>query len=213
MICVSIANKIFEDCRYALKDLDFAELRLDTMDFSEYAVKKIFSMPLKLIATCRSGTKNDKQRQGLLLAAIDAGAAYVDVELEADENYRSKLIETAKQKHCKVIISYHNFEKTPNKVELKHIMQDCFDAGADIAKIACQVNCDQDNARLLSLLDSDEKLVVIGMGEKGKITRIVAPLLGSEFTFAALSKGQETASGQITKQELEEIYKRLDFNG
>jgi 3-dehydroquinate dehydratase-1 len=71
------------------------------------------------------------------------------------------------------------------------------------------VHSARDNARLLGLLDSHSKIVVVGMGEKGRITRITAPLLGSPFAFASLSKGKETATGQIDKKTLETLLHNL----
>ena len=53
---------------------------------------------------------------------------------------------------------------------------------------------------MLGLLDTDRKLVVVGIGEHGKITRIIGPLLGSQFTFTASQKGKETADGQIDRE-------------
>ena len=71
------------------------------------------------------------------------------------------------------------------------------------------VHSSRDNARLLGLLDDSKKIVVIGMGDKGRITRIAAPLLGSPFTFASLSKGKETAPGQIDKEKLEALLRNI----
>ena len=48
-------------------------------------------------------------------------------------------------------------------------------------------------------------MVVLGMGEMGKITRIMAPFLGAEFTFAAMDEGKETAPGQIPYLKMKEI--------
>ncbi len=66
-----------------------------------------------------------------------------------------------------------------------------------------------DNARLLGLLDGGKKMVVIGMGEIGKVTRVAAPLSGGLFTFASLTKGKETADGQIDRETLEAIFSSL----
>ena len=55
----------------------------------------------------------------------------------------------------------------------------------------------------------NKKIIVIGMGEKGKITRIVAPLLGSPFTYASLKEGKETAEGQISVDRLKELMRLL----
>jgi 3-dehydroquinate dehydratase-1 len=40
------------------------------------------------------------------------------------------------------------------------------------------------------------------MGVKGRILRVVAPLLGSPFTFASLSEGRQTAEGQMDRETL-----------
>lgn len=209
MICVSIAEKTAERCIRALKKVDFAEIRIDKMDVELEDIKKIFSHHPKLIATCRPGVMDDKRRKGLLLTAIKAGAAFVDVEAEASEDYKNLIIESARSAGCKVIISYHNFEKTPQRAKLDHIIDWCFESGADIAKIACRVNSEKDNARLLGLLYETRPVVVVGMGNKGKISRIVSPFLGSPFTYASLKVGKETAEGQINKDSLKRIFLSL----
>jgi len=209
MICVSVAEVTFEKCLYALKGIDFAEIRIDKMAVEVEDVKKIFNQHPKLIATCRPGRVDDKKRKELLLVAIEAGAAFVDVEVESDDEYKNTIVEKARSAGCLVIISYHNFEKTPQRVELEHILNWCFDSGADIAKIACRVNSEKDNARLLGLLNETRSLVVAGIGDKGKISRVVAPLLGSPFTYASLIAGKETAEGQIDKETLKRIFQTL----
>ena len=216
LICVSIAEPTVERCLEALQGLDFAEVRIDGMDVTVDDVKRIFSKPSKLVATFMSpgsGVKTDKTvdddtRKGLLMAAIEAGARYVDVEVQADEAYKRDIIQKARMHGCKVIISFHDFQATPEKGKLEEITALCFKEGADIAKIACKVSTVKDNIRLLGLLDKDEyhgRTVVIGMGKKGRITRITAPLLGSPFTFASHLKGKETAAGQIEKNILREM--------
>jgi len=52
-------------------------------------------------------------------------------------------------------------------------------------------------------------MVIIGMGEQGVISRIAAPMLGAEFTFAAAGVGQETAPGQISKDKLLSIIRQI----
>ena len=219
MICVSIAEPTVERCLEALQGLDFAEVRIDGMDVTIDDVKRIFSRPVKLVATYMPGpgAKTDKivdddARKELLMAAIEAGARYVDVEVQADEAYKRDIMQKARMHDCKVIISFHDFQATPTKGKLEEIIALCFKEGADIAKIACKVSAVKDNIRLLGLLDKDEyhgRTVVIGMGKKGRITRITAPLLGSPFTFASHSKGKETAAGQIEKNILRDVIRLL----
>lgn len=206
MICVSLAEPSADDCLKALEDVDFAEIRIDRMSVDEEETRSIFLMPKRLIATCRPGTLDDEARKRLLLAAVGAGASYVDIEVEAEDGYRKAITASARSKGCKVIISFHDYEKTPEKKALGAVVARCFEKGADVCKIACKVDSETDNARLLGLLDCEAskrgKIVVVGMGEKGRVLRIVAPLLGSPFTFASLSKGKETAEGQIDKDRL-----------
>ncbi len=152
------------------------------------------------------------ERKRLLLKAIDAGAAFVDVELEAPQAYRLEIVKEARATGCRVIISHHDYERTPGAAALRKAVARCFRCGADIAKIACKVNSDCDNARLLGLLDCRRKLVVVGMGPKGRITRIAAPLLGSRFTFATAAAGKETAEGQVGRAGLERMIRILRMN-
>lgn len=212
MICVSIQEPTTETCLNALKDLAFAEVRIDGMRSTIEDIVRIFSQPLSLIATFRPDGQGADRRKEFLLAAIDAGASYVDIEMESGKAYRMEIIERARLKGCKVIISFHDFRKTPEAEELARIISRCFWEGADIAKIACKVNSPQDNLRLLNILDSDEfngRTVVVGMGAQGRVTRVAAPLLGSPFTFASLSDEKKTAAGQIEKDKLEQILKVL----
>jgi len=218
MICVSIGERTAKGCMKALQGLAFAEVRLDMLEPSELTeanVKAIFSQAAaqkgkaKLIATCRPGKLDEERRKGLLACAIENGAEYVDVEVEANDAYKAEIAAMARKKGCKVIVSYHDYERTPPAEDLKQIVRQCFKSGADIAKISCMVQSGQDNARLLGLLDSGKKLVVIGMGARGRLTRLVAPLLGSAFTYASSAGGKETAEGQIDKAQLEKMMEEL----
>ncbi len=206
MIFVSIAEGSASSCLAALRDIDCAEIRIDRMQLSLDEIRTIFSQPKTLIATCRPGSRLDKDRKKLLITAIEAGAAYVDVEVESEKTYREEIIARAKSCACRTIVSFHDQAGTPERHVLEKIVNTCFEAGADIVKIACTVRSREEAARLLGLLDDSRKIVVIGMGEKGKITRIAAPFLGSPFTFASLGPGRETADGQIDSQALGELF-------
>jgi 3-dehydroquinate dehydratase type I len=197
MICVSLAEKTPAACLAALEHLAFAEIRLDRMIVDAPGARDLFSRHRNLIATCAPGAFPDGRRKALLLAAIEGGAAYVDVELGAACDFRDDVIARAREAGCAVIISFHDYEATPSRSDLERTVRACFDRGADIAKIACAVRTKAESARLLGLLDDTRRIVVIGMGPAGRITRVVAPLLGSPFTFASLAEGKETADGQI----------------
>jgi 3-dehydroquinate dehydratase-1 len=203
MICVSLTEKNPDVCLEILEKVEMAEIRIDLAELSDKDIIKIFSSRKKLIATCRPGKYSQSERMYKLRLAIESGATFVDIEFEAEPDFREAIIEFAHARQCDVIISYHNYEITPELDELETIMNKCFKSGADIAKIATMVKVNRDNSKILSLYKAPGRLIAIGMGELGKISRIVAPFLGAEFTYASLSDENATAPGQIN-------YKRLN---
>jgi 3-dehydroquinate dehydratase I len=210
MICIAISDKSINKCLATLDRCELAEIRLDLTEFDEDQIKQIFSHSTPTIATCRPDKKGIQDQLRRLMLAIDSGAKYVDLEFEAELEQREKIMKYAKAHNCKIIISYHNFIRTLPSKELHQIAEDCFKMGADIAKVATQVNSIADAANLLSLYNINKPIVAIGMGESGKLTRIIAPLLGAEFTFAAMDDGNATAPGQIKYQRMKEITDYLD---
>jgi 3-dehydroquinate dehydratase-1 len=126
-----------------------------------------------------------------LLGVADA----VDVEVGAP--IRAEVVAAARAAKRVVVLSHHDFERTPPDAALERVVTRARRAGADIVKIAARVAGDADVARLAGVLTRhpDVPLVVIGMGDHGKKTRVFFPALGSRFTFAALGRG--TAPGQL----------------
>ncbi|HNT00898.1 MAG TPA: type I 3-dehydroquinate dehydratase [Candidatus Saccharicenans sp.] len=206
MICVSLEVSNVSDVLKKLENLILAELRLDKASLGQAEIKQLFSLPVNLIATCRPGFCWEEDREENLLQAIRCGAKYVDVEIESPAAFKQDIINLAREKGCLVILSYHNYQETPPAIELNRMVRKCFCEGADIAKIACQVNSSQDIIALLSLYGLDEaaagKIISLGMGEKGKITRVAGPLLGAPFTYASFEQGSETAEGQLDRKSL-----------
>ncbi len=209
MICIALGNLSYDECLHAVHTVDFAEIRLDMLALTHEQVATIFSANSNLIATCRPGRYNDEERQHLLLKAIAAGAAYVDVEMDAADLFKQAVIQAARARGTKIIISYHNFEKTPLREELDHIIHWCSEFNPDIIKIACMAHSARDNARLLGLLDTDKQMLVVGMGERGKVSRVVSPLLGSVCTFASYASDKATAPGQLFKDDIQELIERI----
>lgn len=209
MICASLAEKNPEICCSLLEKVDMAEIRLDLTEFTGDGINKVFSQRKKLIATCRPGKYSDNERMEKLKTAIAAGATFVDIEYEAPAEYRNQLIEFAHGHQCDVIISYHNFDRTPELPELEEIMLNCFEKGGDLAKIATLIKVNRDNSKILSLYKAPGRLIAIGMGDLGKISRIVAPFLGAEFTYASPDGGMETAPGQISYSRLDKFIREI----
>lgn len=202
MICISIAEKNVDKCIESLVKVDMAEIRIDLAEFNNDEIRKVFVQKKKMIATCRPGIIKEEDRIEMLKIAIESGASYVDIEYEASKDYKDYFIDFAHQHQCDVIISYHNYDKTPELDELEKIVHDCYAQGADLAKIATHVNVNRDNSKILALYKAPGRLVAIGMGDLGRISRIVAPFLGAEFTYASLSDDDTTAQGQISYERL-----------
>jgi 3-dehydroquinate dehydratase-1 len=210
MICVSLAEAGYDSLVNALEKIEFAEVRIDLIgSISSEEICKIFSMDKKMIATCRPQKFTEMERRNLLISAIKSGARYVDIEIESPEQYRRDIISVARDYKCEVIVSYHNYFSTPDRDELFNVVSRCFNIGADIAKVVCKANKQDEFARLLSLYEMDKKIISFGMGKEAKFTRVVAPFLGAPFTYASFRKGKETAEGQINYINLQKAIEIL----
>ena len=205
MICLSIGQATVEECLEIIKDSELSEIRLDLNIYHEEDIKRIFSSGANLIATCREGKYNNEERKDLLSKAIEFGAKYIDVELTCDLAMKDHVINVAKESDCKVIISYHNYEKCPNREHMIDIINRCFEGKADIAKIVAKVNSVQDNVSIISLYDTSREIIALGMGELGRITRIAAPFFGAPFTYAYPKGMRRTAHGQFSEEKIKEI--------
>ena len=205
MICVSIADVSVDEACSIIRQNEISEVRLDRISFGRSDLEKIFSSGLT-VATYRPLEGVDSGRRlEALTDAIKHGASYVDVEVESSDSFKSSVREAAAGTGCKVIISYHNYIKTPVMRELEQILLWCFESGADIAKIACQADSASDAARLLSLYSLGRPVISLGMGDAGRITRIAATMLGAPFTYASIDAEKKTAPGQIDSRSLRKI--------
>lgn len=148
----------------------------------------------------------------LLLEAVERGADYVDVAIDTDPKLIKKLVQ--KKGGTKVILSTHNFKKTPSLETLKGLAKKAHELGADLIKVATYVKDVSENVVLFDLLrwGKGEKLnlIVVGMGDHGNLSRVMAPLLGSSIYYAPLDKNTATAPGQLTKQDLDAMWEHLD---
>ncbi len=206
-LCVSIANKSFDDCLSIAKKSELVELRLDLLNLFDKHLKQLFALNTKYIITHRLGEWLNELSSGYLKNIIDLGADFVDVEIEEGNNYVNDLIKYAKEKNCKVILSYHNFNETPSIEYLQEIINKAKQQNADYVKIATQVASQTDVARILSLYENNDKIIAFGMGEIGRISRVACLYMGAEFTYVASDKNNQTASGQLTVDEMNDIFK------
>ncbi|MGI6545663.1 MAG: type I 3-dehydroquinate dehydratase [Fastidiosipilaceae bacterium] len=145
----------------------------------------------------------------LLNTAIDQklGDA-IDIELFHDRSRIDQLIILAREAGLTVILSNHDFTRTPDDDELERRMLEMVRLGADIAKIACMPQSKDDVIRMLNLSARmsrtlDCPLVAISMGRLGLITRVAGELFGSNISFG--SGVQASAPGQIKACELRQL--------
>ncbi len=199
---------------------DVVELRIDSI--RNVNLGKLLSAKTgKILVTVRrkdeggSFEGDEKERLSLLSKAVTLRADFVDIELSTDETFTKKLLEDIK-KHgdqTKLIVSHHDFNETPSESRLQNILNECIGRGAHIVKIATFANSAEDNLKILKLITHakkmNQKIIALCMGEKGKLSRIMAPYLGSYLSFASLEKGAESAPGQLTIEEMREIFRIL----
>lgn len=184
--------------------LDFAEARVDLFqDRRVEAVRKVVravEKVLPVLLTVRSSKeggaweRDDAGRLALYRALLPDVSA-VDVEIAA--SIRPEVVKAARRARRPVVLSHHDFRTTPSDRALDAVVARGEKAGADVVKIATVVPDDRAVARLAAVFarHPDSRLVLIGMGEHGKKTRVLFPALGSLFTFTAL--GRSTAPGQL----------------
>ena len=103
----------------------------------------------------------------------------------------------------KRICSFHDFEKTPT--DLDALYQKMRILPAEFYKIATTANSTIDALRLLAFVRKT-KVIGVAMGKKGEISRILAPMMGSPWTYAPISSHHKTAPGQLLLKELKGIY-------
>jgi 3-dehydroquinate dehydratase-1 len=182
---------------------EMVELRIDQIkNLTERDLKIIQERTKKnAILTCR--TKN------ILLKALDLGFDYIDIDLDSVE--KDNII-FPKNSKTKIIISFHDFQKTPSEEFLYKLISKMNEYHPNIIKIATLITKHSDNIKLLRLvLDNriTKNKIIIGMGKQGKITRILGPILGNYLTYASTDWGK-SAQGQIDIIKLKKIYKLIN---
>jgi len=114
--------------------------------------------------------------------------------------------------NVRVILSYHNYKETP--YNLNEIIENMSKENTNIIKFAAKCKSEIDSLRLLSLLlfckKRGLKAVILGMGKQGIITRIFGSLWGNEIIFAPENKKDSSAQGQLTRSQLENIFKEME---
>jgi 3-dehydroquinate dehydratase / shikimate dehydrogenase len=221
MLCIPIIGPTLTEAKEQIQqaqDLaDIVELRLDY--FKPLKIDEInklmgsFSIPM--ILTLRDGTQggnyrgSEEERLKLLKQLIELKPAYLDIESHVPTGIITEISKISPK--TKLIVSYHDFEKT--LLNLDEIYQTMQCKEATFYKMAFKCDSSLDALRLLEFKrKADEKLITIGMGPEGEITRILGPVIGNAITYAALEQSQATAPGQIDARTLLETYNYRQLN-
>jgi 3-dehydroquinate dehydratase / shikimate dehydrogenase len=180
------------------------ELRLDYINGEVNLKRLLADRPSPVVITCRrqkDGGKwpgSEEQRLMLLRSAIAEGVDYIDLEDDV-----AHLI--PRYGKTKRIISLHDYRRTPDNLGEIHAKLAALDA--DIVKLATMANTAHDNLRMLELTRSSKvPTVAICMGDVGTPSRILAGRFGAPFTFATFHHERTLAPGQLSYQQMTEIY-------
>lgn len=142
-----------------------------------------------------------------------------NVFLDLDFLTQQEELDFLRQKTSKIklILSYHNYKETPNLNYLEDLIDKMKRYKPDIFKVSNFCLREKDSLNLLSMLlklkKQNLKYIVLGMGQKGLITRIFGALWGNEMNFTPQDIKEKSAKGQLTKKQLVNILKELNLSG
>ncbi|MBQ6253737.1 MAG: type I 3-dehydroquinate dehydratase [Bacteroidales bacterium] len=206
MICVTLQNRSLGEIQDILEKSDpvirMAEIRLDRCPLDEDEIEELFSTSdTPLIATCRvagDGSGTWEEAEARLQAAIEAGAAFIDLEIEAPKEIGKRLRRACSEYGTRMIRSCHFFDRTPSEEDLRLTAEKCGKFGGEIAKVVATASNGEDVERILSLYNeyTEGRLIAFAMGEAGKASRLECLRRGAPFTYAALSEEEAAAPGQ-----------------
>jgi 3-dehydroquinate dehydratase/shikimate dehydrogenase len=220
-VCVAVIgsdpNEMAEKAEALVRDNPFLEFRLDYLSKPALALPRIKrfmeSHPGTVaIATCRRVTSGGKFRGSIasqldiLSKAATAGCQLIDLELQTVVKCKPEQIQKLRSRAA-LVLSFHDFKATK---KLDETLEKMLAYPADFYKIVSTATTLSDNITVIKFLAREgdrHSLVSMCMGEQGLISRVLGVRAGSVFTFASATSGEETAPGQVTAQELRNVYR------
>ena len=159
MICTTIQNRTLEEIMNLLESseprIQMAEIRLDRCPLSIEEIEYLFSSSdTPLVATCRvvdDGNGTWEEAEEKLTAAVEAGAAFLDLEIEAPKEVGKRLRRACTEYGATMIRSSHFFAGTPSDQVLRNTVEKCRKFGGEIVKIAAMATSEEDVAMVLGL--------------------------------------------------------------
>ncbi|MBQ8016573.1 MAG: type I 3-dehydroquinate dehydratase [Methanobrevibacter sp.] len=196
--CIDKGADVLEFRIDALKNHDIGEIRdtIKEIDFPMIATNRVSSEG-------GSFKGSEEKRINILYQCSDI-VDYVDIELQTKDEY----IELIQNTNAKTIISYHDFDKTPDLNEIMYIVDKEHELG-DIAKVAFMPQNLEDTLTILAVLSHCKDTIAISMGDLGSYTRVMASKFDSPITFAAGT--DVTAPGQIDIETMKALL-NMDLN-
>ena len=213
--CISIGEntpeKIRSKLKVALKKSDYVEIRLDFLK-SEQIPKtlEIIKKDLnKVVCTLRPKTEggkftgNEKERISIIKLIAEYNPFLLDIEFNT-LNKNKELFKYLKSTKTQLLVSWHDFKKTPKNSELKNKIKQMSKFSINV-KIVSTAKSTDDSTRMLELYSNKGKnnLISFAMGDFGRISRILCLYLGSPYTYVSL--GKAIAPGQFSVDEVKKI--------
>jgi 3-dehydroquinate dehydratase/shikimate dehydrogenase len=185
---------------------DMVELRLDGVANLDVN-RALAGRRLPVIVTCRAMWEggrfdgSEEERRSILAAALERGAERVDIEWQAIDGHATGVSfrDLVSRYPERIVVSSHDFDGVPADVESRARAMRA--TGAATIKIAVSVNR-ASQTLCLKTIAKDGGAVVIGMGELGVVSRLLAGRFGSAWTYA----GDGLAPGQIPARQMIEDY-------
>jgi 3-dehydroquinate dehydratase-1 len=220
-VCVALPPKTVEEADSLIKqaeaqNADLIEVRLDSLKNHDRIADIPACSKTPLIATNKSTEQHgnfsgsETERQKILLDAARNGFTYVDVDLGTPN--QTELIRKLREAGAKVIVSFHDFEQTPQISKLSKVLDEEVALGAEVCKIITTARSVEDNSiplDLISKASKKTKIVCFAMGDLGIPSRFLSPVFGAFFTFASLDEKRKTAKGQLSIKEMRNAYQLL----
>lgn len=213
--CVSIAenssNKIKINLKQALKKSDYAEIRFDFLKSEEIpqTLENIKDELKKVVCTLRPKSEGgkfegtEKERVAILKLIAEYNPFLLDVEFNTIKKNK-ELAKYLKSTKTRLLISWHDFKKTPKFSELKNKMNQMSKFSNNV-KIVTTAKSAKDSTTTLQLYSQNKKnnLIAFAMGDNGRLSRILCLYLGSPYTYVSL--GKPVAPGQFSVDEVKKI--------
>jgi 3-dehydroquinate dehydratase/shikimate dehydrogenase len=212
-IFVSSVDQARRDAAVAAEaGADIVEFRIDRLTDAADLTPLLSGLG-PAIVTCRPRREggfsdlSDTDRLLLLARAAEAGAAYIDLELDRTISQAHPYIEEVpRERRPGLIASSHDFASRPDR--LYNILAEMNASVAEINKIVWTARTVRDNIEAFEILTSRQKpTIALCMGDAGIISRILAQKFGAFLTFASLVSGAETAPGQVTIDDMKRLYR------